>query len=142
MFECLKGILLESSPDPRFILSSEEVEKSNDVGEIWYKFSIEVGESGKGPYGFNRSGGIHPGSDSIKFLWVHLNFPLTDNHFQELHLWGIKNMVGLFVVEGEVILGVDANIIHVNLQPFLCYQVSNNMIHEGLEGGQCITAPK
>ena len=34
MFKHLEGILLKLSPDPRFILSSEKVERSNDVGEF------------------------------------------------------------------------------------------------------------
>ena len=79
MFECFKGVLLQLHPDPGFVLSSEEIEGGDDVQEVWYEFSVEVGESCEGSYGFNGSRGI-PGSDSIQFLWVHLNLPLTNNH--------------------------------------------------------------
>ena len=79
MFECVKGVLLQSRPDPRFVLSSEEIEGGDNVREVWYEFSVEVGKSCEGSYGFDGSGGF-PGSDSIQFLWVHLDLPLTNNH--------------------------------------------------------------
>ena len=56
MFECFKGVLLQSHPDPGFILSSEEIEGGNNVQEVWYEFSVEVGKSCKGSYGFNGRG--------------------------------------------------------------------------------------
>ena len=59
--------MFESHPDPGFVLSSKEIEGSNNIGEIWYEFSIEVGESSEESYGFDGSGRI-PGLDSIKFL--------------------------------------------------------------------------
>ena len=67
MFECFKGVLLQSCPDPGFILSSEEIERGNDVQEVWYEFSVEVGKPCEGSYGFDGSGGI-PGLDSVQFL--------------------------------------------------------------------------
>ena len=79
MFERVKGVLLQSHPNPRFVLLSEEIEGSNDVREVWYEFSVEVGKSCERSYGFDRSGGF-PGSDSVQFLWVHLDLPLTNYH--------------------------------------------------------------
>ena len=79
MFKCVKGVLLQSRPDPGFILSSEEIEGGNDVQEVWYEFSVEVGKPCEGLYGFDRSGGF-PGLDSIQLLWVHLDLLLTNNH--------------------------------------------------------------
>lgn len=97
MCECLKGVFLKLSPDPRLILSSEKVERGNNVGEVRYEFSVEVGKT-EGLYGFNKVGGF-PRSDSVKLLWVHLNFSLTDNHLQEFHPWGVKKTFEDF--EGE-----------------------------------------
>ena len=79
MFECVKGVLLQSCPNPRFVLSSEEIEGGDNVLKVQYEFSVEVGKSCEGSYGFDRSGGF-PGSDTIQFLWIHLNLPLTNNH--------------------------------------------------------------
>ena len=50
--------------------------------------------------------------------------------------------MSLFVVERKVIIGVNAKIIHVNLQPFLSYHVSEDVVHEGLEGEWHITESK
>ena len=55
MCECLKGVFLKLSPDPRFIHSSEKVERGNNVGEVRYEFSVEVGKT-EGLYGFNKVG--------------------------------------------------------------------------------------
>ena len=51
-------------------------------------------------------------------------------------------MASPFMVEGEVIFGVDTDVIHVNFQPFFCYHVSEDVVHEGLECGWCITKPE
>ena len=64
MFEHVKGILLQSRPNPRFILSSEEIEGGDNVREVWYEFLVEVGKSCERLYGFDGSGGF-PGSDSV-----------------------------------------------------------------------------
>ena len=79
MFEHVKGILLQSHPNPRFILLSEEIEGGDDIREVQYEFSVEVGKSYEELYGFDGSGGF-PGSDSVQFLWVHLDLPLTNNY--------------------------------------------------------------
>ena len=39
------------------------------------------------------------------------------------------------MVEGEVIFSVDADVIHINLQPFFHYHVGEDVVHEGLECG-------
>ena len=54
----------------------------------------------------------------------------------------LKNSLGLFVMEGEVIFGVDPHIVHVDLKPLLCNHVQANMVHECLEGGGCIAKAK
>ena len=45
MFEMFKGALLKLSPGPGFSLSSEQVEGGDNVGEIWDKFPVKIGES-------------------------------------------------------------------------------------------------
>ena len=47
MFEAFKCTLLELGPYPGFALSSEQVERSHDVGEIRDKFSVKIHESCK-----------------------------------------------------------------------------------------------
>ena len=70
---------MQSRPNPGFILLSEEIEGGDNIREVWYEFSVEVGKSYEELYGFNGSGEF-PGSDSVQFLWVHLDLPLTNNH--------------------------------------------------------------
>ena len=67
MFECVKGVLLQSRPNPGFVFLGEEIEGGDDVQEVRYEFSVEVGKSCERSYGFDGSGGF-PGSDSIQFL--------------------------------------------------------------------------
>ena len=43
------------------------------------------------------------------------------------------------MVESKVTIGVDVKIVHVNLQPFLSYHVSEDVVHEGLKGRWYIT---
>ena len=46
------------------------------------------------------------------------------------------------MMEGEVIFGVDTDVIHINFQPFFHYHVSKDVVHEGLECGWRIAKPK
>ena len=54
----------------------------------------------------------------------------------------LENSLGSFVVEGEVVFGVDSHIIHVDLKPLLCDHVWANVVHERLESGGCIAEAK
>ena len=42
------------------------------------------------------------------------------------------------MVKGNVILGVDSKIIHVDFEPFLTYHISKDMVHKCLKGGWSI----
>ena len=42
------------------------------------------------------------------------------------------------MVKGEVILGVNSHVIHVDLKPFFRDHVHADMVHERLEGGGCV----
>ena len=46
------------------------------------------------------------------------------------------------MVEGKVIFGVDANVVHINFQPFFCYHISKDVVHKGLECRWCVAKPK
>ena len=46
------------------------------------------------------------------------------------------------MVKGKVIFGVDANIVHINFQPFFCYHIGKDVVHKGLECRRCIAKPK
>ena len=46
------------------------------------------------------------------------------------------------MVEGEVIFGVDTDVIHINFQPFFCYHVGEDVVHEGLECEWHIAKPE
>ena len=50
MFETFEGLLLKSSPDPGFSLTSEQ---GDNVGEIWNEFPIEVCKPGEQPDPFD-----------------------------------------------------------------------------------------
>ena len=47
MFEVFKGFLLKLGPDPGFSFVCEKVKGGDDVGKIWNKLPVEVGESGE-----------------------------------------------------------------------------------------------
>ena len=46
------------------------------------------------------------------------------------------------MVKGKVIFGVDANIVHINFQPFFCYHIGKDVVHKSLEHRRCIAKPK
>ena len=50
----------------------------------------------------------------------------------------LKYMLSLFMMEGNVVFGVDAEVIHVDFQPFLSQHVGENVIHECLKHGGSI----
>ena len=50
----------------------------------------------------------------------------------------LENLLGSFVVEGEVVLSVDAHIVHIDLEPLFCDHISTNVVHEHLKGGGCV----
>ena len=54
----------------------------------------------------------------------------------------LENSLGSFVVEGEIVFGVDSHIVHVDLKPLLSNHVCADMVHERLEGGGCIAKPE
>ena len=45
MFKTFKHILLKLSPDPEFPFVSEQVQRGNNIGEIWDKFPVKICES-------------------------------------------------------------------------------------------------
>ena len=46
------------------------------------------------------------------------------------------------MVEGEVIFGVDADVIHINFQPFFRYHIGEDVVHKGLECRQRAAKPE
>ena len=46
------------------------------------------------------------------------------------------------MVEGKVIFGVDADVVHINCQPFFRYHISEDVVHKGLECRWCIAKSK
>ena len=46
------------------------------------------------------------------------------------------------MVEGKVIFGVDANVVHINFQPFFHYHIGKDVVHKGLECRWCIAKPE
>ena len=47
----------------------------------------------------------------------------------------LENSSSSFVVEGEVVLGMNTHIVHIDLKPFLGNHVCANVVHKCLEGG-------
>ena len=54
----------------------------------------------------------------------------------------LEDFSGSFVMEGEIILGVDAHVVHIDLKPFLSNHVCVYMVHEHLECRGCIGESK
>ena len=50
----------------------------------------------------------------------------------------LEDSASSFVMEGEIILGVNAHVIHVDFEPFFCDHVRTDMIHKRLKGGRCV----
>ena len=46
------------------------------------------------------------------------------------------------MVEGKVIFGVDANVVHINFQPFFHYHIGEDVVHKGLECRWCVAKPE
>ena len=46
------------------------------------------------------------------------------------------------MMESKVTIGVNAEIIHINLQPFLSYHVGKEVVHESLEVDGALQNPK
>ena len=46
------------------------------------------------------------------------------------------------MVEGKVIFGVNANVVHINFQSFFYYHIGENVVHKGLERRQCVAKPE
>ena len=46
------------------------------------------------------------------------------------------------MVEGKVIFGVDANVVHINFQPFFHYHIGEDVVHKGLEYRWYIAKPE
>ena len=131
MFETFERLLLELGPCPRFAFSSEQVERCYDVREVGNEFPVEVCKSRERSDPLDRSGGF-PLLDGVELLLIHSNFSLSDDHAQKFHVRGVKytfrefdgQSVFLesledsscsFVVKIQVIFGVDAEIVHVDL---------------------------
>ena len=53
-----------------------------------------------------------------------------------------EDTLSAFMMECKVTLGVNAQVIHVNLQPTLSDHVCEDVVHKGLESGRSITEPK
>ena len=47
----------------------------------------------------------------------------------------LEHMSGVFMVEGNTILGVDSHIVHVDFKPLLWEHICKDVIHECLECG-------
>ena len=82
-------MLLKLGPYPGFTLLSEQVEGCYDVGEIWDELPIKVRKPSERPDSHDRGRGF-PLFNGVKFLLIHSNFSLSDDHAQKLHARGIK----------------------------------------------------
>ena len=53
-----------------------------------------------------------------------------------------QDSLGTFVVKGEVSLGMDAQVIHIDLHPMFCNYICKDVIHKRLKSGWSIAEPK
>ena len=54
----------------------------------------------------------------------------------------LKYLLGVFMVESYIILGVDSHIVHVDFEPLLWEHICKDVIHECLECGGSIAETK
>ena len=54
----------------------------------------------------------------------------------------LEHTLGVFMIEGYIILGVDSHVVHVDLKPPLQKHVCKDMVHESLESGGSIAEPQ
>ena len=149
---------MKVGPGPRLILLCEQVEGGDNVGEVGDEFAIEVRKSEKGSDALDR-GGWFPFFNGGKFDRVHLNPSLADNHAKKFDAWDVKGafgeferksvlpeskeyVTGSFVMECEVALGVDSEVVHIDLEPALSNHICEDVIHERLERRWSITKTK
>ena len=79
MFETFEGMLLELGPNPGFPFVSEQVEGGYNVGKVWDEFSVKVHKSGERLDSLDGGGGF-PFFYCLQLLFIHLDFPLSDDH--------------------------------------------------------------
>ena len=49
---------------------------------------------------------------------------------------------GAFMMEGDVIFGMDSHVIHVDFKPLLREHICEDVVHKGLKGGGSVTESK
>ena len=53
-----------------------------------------------------------------------------------------ENMLGVLVVEFQIVLSVDTQVIYIDLQPLFSNHVSEDVVHECLKGWGALQNPK
>ena len=94
----VKGFLLEASPRPGVVLSSEEDDGCDNIGVVGNELAIEVHKSEEGAHSFDRRQGM-PVFDGSKFHRVHVDKALTNDHSKVFHGGSIKG--ALRYLEGQ-----------------------------------------
>ena len=104
-------------------------------------------------------GGRFPFLDGRKFNRVHFDLSLSDYHAKEFDMWHVKSALGefegqsmltkgkqdslgTFVMKGKVSLGMDAQVVHIDLQPTFSNHIGKDVIHKQLKSGWPIAEPK
>ena len=54
----------------------------------------------------------------------------------------LEYMLGMLVMEGCIVLGVDSHVVHIDLKPLFREHIHKDMVHESLEGGRSVAEPK
>ena len=77
------------------ILSGEQIERGDNIGEVGDKFTIEIHKSKKRSNTFNRGRGF-PFLNGRELDRVHLNLSLANDHAKEFDAWNIEGTFGEF----------------------------------------------
>ena len=88
-------MLLEVSPSPWLILSGEQIERGDDIGEVGDKFVIKIRKPEEGANTLDGDGRF-PFFDSRKLNRVHFDLSLSDYHAKEFYAWYIESAFGEF----------------------------------------------
>ena len=132
------------------VFLSEVDEGTGDVGVIWNKSTVEVGEAKEGVYILDFSWGW-PLGDAIKLDRVHSELAGFDDHSEVFYLicgefaffkfevqieFGhlLEDMLSAFLVSGSV-GGEDEEVIHIDDKPSFSDHVPEGIVYESLEGG-------
>jgi hypothetical protein len=157
LFEFVKGSLFLLPPFPVHVLLREVEQRAGVIQEPFYEVSVEAVESKERLY-FLFVVQNRPFHHSRHLYWVHLYFPFQYDESQvfnqeSFELTFLRSEVEFVFLESlhyssdhsqvfHQCLGEDEDVIQVHTDHSFHDEVSENVIHHGLEGGRAVHESK